>query len=354
MTRKPLRALAGLACALPLVVAAPAMADSVVFVKDANLWVANPDGSAARAVTTDGTADFPYRSPSQADDGTIAVSFKQTVRIMDRDGTLVRELDPPPLTDSVSQTLDGVPVDVAISPDAKTIAYVFAGYSCPVGADCGGRVTMGYMPSSGSAAPEQYAAPIYLSNPSWVSNSRTLAFGGFGHQVNTHDLGAGTTDVHWFDDHELDYDHDGVADGMGNSTDLGDGELNRQGDKIALIHGYGDSTHLVWASVSAGATPSPICGTGSIAGMHGPTWAPDGTGLAWGEPDGIWILEETATDTSQCAARQPHLAIAGGSEPDWGPAGIGAPKPVVQASRPVRRPAGRPPLSASAPRRSSA
>ena len=330
MSRKPLRALAGLACALPLVLAAPAMADSVVFVKDANLWVANPDGSGARAVTTDGTADSPYRSPSQADDGTIAVSFKQVVRVMDRDGTLVRELDPPALTDSVSHPVDGVAVDVAISPDARTIAYAFASYSCPVGADCSGRTTMGYMPTAGGGSPSQYSGSIYLSNPSWASNTRTLAFGGFGHQVNTHDLGPGTTDVHWFDDEELDYDHDGTPEGPGNSTDIGDGELNRQGTRIAYVHGYGSNTHIIWATVAGSAIPSPVCATGSIQGMHGPTWAPDGTGLAWGEPDGVWLVEETATEDSQCAARQPHLAIPGGSEPDWGPAGIGAPKPAGQ------------------------
>ena len=42
------------------------------------------------------------------------------------------------------------------SPDAKTIAYSFASYSCPPGATCGGRTTMGYMPSSGYAPPTQY------------------------------------------------------------------------------------------------------------------------------------------------------------------------------------------------------
>jgi hypothetical protein len=352
MLRKPLRALAGLACALPLVGAAPAMADSVVFVKDANLWVANPDGSAARAVTSDGTAASPYRSPPQADDGTIAVSYEETVRIMDRDGTLVRTLDPPPLTDSVSHPVDGVPVDVAISPDAKTIAYVFASYSCPVGADCSGRETMGYMPVAGGGAPSQYSAPIYLANPSWASNSRTLAFGGFGHQVNRHDLGAGSTDVHWFDDHELDYDHDGTADGMESSTDLDDGELNRQGDRIALIRGYGSGTHMVWATVSGSGMPAPVCVTGDLAGMHGPTWAPDGTGLAWGEPDGIWMLDRTTAVESECSSLKPRLAIPGGSEPDWGPAGIGAPKPAGQTQQ-TGAPAGgsAATLRVSAPRR---
>jgi hypothetical protein len=53
------------AAALALFPAA-AHADSIVFVKDGNVWVAAPDGSNQRALTRDGTADYPYRSPSQA------------------------------------------------------------------------------------------------------------------------------------------------------------------------------------------------------------------------------------------------------------------------------------------------
>ena len=50
-----------------------ASADSIVYVKDANVWLASGDGGSQYQVTTDGTAAQPYRSPSQADDGTIAV-----------------------------------------------------------------------------------------------------------------------------------------------------------------------------------------------------------------------------------------------------------------------------------------
>ena len=56
------------AIAIALVPAAAASADSIVFVKDANVWVASPDGSGQRQLTKDGTPDHPYRSPSQADD----------------------------------------------------------------------------------------------------------------------------------------------------------------------------------------------------------------------------------------------------------------------------------------------
>jgi hypothetical protein len=326
MNRK-LLATALITCGLPLAAAGSAAADSIVFIKDKNLWVANPDGSAARAITSDG-AEGEYWSPSQADDGTIAVAHRERVELWNRDGTKLAELDPPALTDSVSHGVDGAVANAAISPDGKTIAFNYAQYSCPAGASCTGRETMGYMPTSQTKAPAAYADSIYLGNPSWVSNSRTLAFGGFDHQVNTHDLGAGTTDVHWFDDWEIV--------GQENSTDLDDGEMNAQGSKIALVRGYGSGAHIMWYATNGPvpAKPTMVCATGTVAGLHGLTFAPDGDRLAWGEPDGIWTLASTTLDEANCADAQPKLTIPGGSGPDWGPADVGASKP------PAPKPAG--------------
>jgi hypothetical protein len=58
---------AGALVALP----ATDWADSIVFVKDGDVWLANPDGSGQYQVTLDGTPNDPHESPSQADDGTI-------------------------------------------------------------------------------------------------------------------------------------------------------------------------------------------------------------------------------------------------------------------------------------------
>src|SRR5687767_8651781 len=59
------------ACVVTAIGAPAAMADSLTFIKDHNVWLANPDGSGQHQVTLDGTASAPYESPSQADDGTI-------------------------------------------------------------------------------------------------------------------------------------------------------------------------------------------------------------------------------------------------------------------------------------------
>jgi hypothetical protein len=314
--------LAGLCLA---VAPAAASADSLVYVKANNVWLSHTDGSGAYQVTTDGTADHPYRSPTQADDGTIAASHRDDIVRMTQNGTVLNTIDPDPLMNSVGHPMDGPPVNVAISPDGKRIAYTFVGYECPVGASCGARSATSY------TAADHYTLPVYngstyFRDPSWVTNSRTLQFGGFGSQVDIHDVGAAVTH-HWFDD----------SDYADPSTDLSDGEATRQGTDLAILRGYGDSTQLFWfpvpdvrSGVPAVPDPSKGCATGQDASIAGPTWSPDGSALALASSDGIWVKRQARDCTVQ-----PTLAVPGGSEPDWGPADVHpAPRPAPGGGTP--------------------
>jgi len=307
---------AGLAlAALP----AAASADSIVFIKDANVWLANGDGTGLYQVTLDGTAEQPYRVPAQADDGTIVASHRDEIVRMRQNGAVVGTIDPEPLVNSAGHPVDGPPVNLAVSPDGTRIAYSLTGYECPVGADCMARSVTAFT-AADTLTPASTWGSLHRRNPSFVGNARTLVFGGYGGQVNVHDLGD-PVETHWFDD----YDVYGQAD----ATDLGDGELNRQGSALAAIRSYGPEAHLIWYATSgdAGAAkppavPSPLCKTGAQEGLAGPTWAPDGERLAFAAPDGIWTLRATA----DCASAAPALLIGGASQPDWGPAAV-APGP---------------------------
>ena len=293
---------------------ASAGSGSIVFVKNHDVWIANSDGSGQYQVTRNGTADSPWRSPSQADDGTIAASHDVQIVRMKQNGAVLNTINPPPLKNSVSHMVDGVPVKVAISPDGKLISWTFVTYECPIGVSCGARPVTGYSAAGGLTDPSKYGS-TYFTDPSWIGNTRTLQSGGYGSQVNIDDLGSGEP-VHWFDD----------GDYTENSTDLSDAELAPDGSRLAAVRGYGSSTHIIWYTVNGNAkqgpppaAPTPECLTGELEGLGGPTWAPDSKSLIWEEPDGIWLKSGIG---GACDTPQPKLLIPGGSEPDWGPATV--------------------------------
>lgn len=311
-----------------------AHADSIVFVKDANVWLATPDGATQYQVTRDGTAQRPYGSPSQADDGTIAASYGQEIVRMRQNGSVVNRMDPPPLMNSVSHPVDGPPSAVAISPDGSKIVYSLVGYECPIGVPgCGARGATAITPSD-HLAPSGNA---YTFGSSWVTNTRVLTFAGFLHQVNTLDVGQ-QEDVHWFDDQEIF--------GQGNSTDLSDGEANRQGTYVATIRGYGEERSVMWLRIpgdvasgsrAAGTLGVPAadsgCQTGTMADLSGPTWSPSGTSLAWREAGAIHVWD----DVGSCEGST-RAVIPGGTEPDWGPANVN-PGPRAGEGTPAPPPA---------------
>lgn len=305
------------------VLAAPAAADSLVFIRDHDVWVAAPDGSAARALTADGTERWPYRSPSQADDGTIVAGHENDVVRLGRDGTVLNRFTTPPTTDAASQPIGGggsasPPLWSDLSPDGALVAF---GYADPTT-----RLTVVLVADAASAqTPTRFTRLVSVRNPSWVSASRLMTFGGAFQEVNLTDLPS-TEPVHWFDP-----EHGGAE----------DGELSPDGTRLAWV----DGTKVVVATVAgdarAGALPpaataTPLCDIAPVEAVDAdPTWSPDGHRLAYSTPDGI---EVTTLPTDDCAQGTSQVVLRGASQPDWGPADPGAarqqeqPGPAAAAS----------------------
>lgn len=320
-----------LACATTAAAAlaapAAAQADAIAFIQDHNVWLASPDGAVRHQVTLDGTADAPYRSPSQADDGTlVAVRLRNEIVRLRQSGEVLNRISPPPAATSNGGVADAV-ATAAISPDGATIAYALSSYTCPVASTCGARTVTGYTAADRLTDRAERSGAIHYGAPSWVTNGRTLVFGGYGAQVNVHDLGPGTVQRHWYDDQEL------LADPAASGEDQGDGELTRQGDKLAVVRSYGANARIHVLRTSGDprtdadpANPVGVCESAPVEGTNGPTWSPDGSALAWADPRGITIARGIPADSAGCAAVSETVAFPGASEPDWGPAAI-APGP---------------------------
>lgn len=294
-------------------------AGSIVYISNYNVWIARGDGSGARALTTDGSFAAPYGSPTQSDAGVVVATRSERIIRMNQSGRVLNVLDPPPLPTSVGVSIDGTPVDAAISPDGTRIAYTFTKYLTPIGASSGFRSATGYTAADALSDPTPLRS-TYFWDPSWVGNARTLQTGGYGSQVMVHDLGA--EPVHWFDD----------ADMSMPSTDVGNTDLSRNGQLLAAVRGYNESSTIYWYAVNGNATsgappadPTALCQIGPLNGITNPTWGPDSDSLAWQEPDGIW----TRSGARDCTVPS-TLILPGGSEPHWSPAVLGEPEVITQ------------------------
>ena len=180
-----------------------ARAASIVFIKGGNVWLANPDGSNQRQVTTGGFWD----SPSQADDGTILAQRSTQLFRMNRQGT---QLDPP-----IDTTFTGAPstwagpVAPVISPDGLNQAYggeITDSGTYDPGCNCI-VYTHEFATWWGSATeysqPNQTLGQQDYVDPAWIDNSHLLmsSNGFLIAQVATYAIGGGdNTMTQWFSD----------------------------------------------------------------------------------------------------------------------------------------------------------
>ena len=319
LTRSVLAACAALACG-----AGTASADSVVYIGDgANVFASQPDGS-GKVQLTDGGG---WHSPTQADDGTIAaVQGDGPITVMAKDGRVLREIKTVAARSSNGGVFRGVPIDLSFSPDGSKIAYAYADSLCPPASSCGAQRST-FVTEAGvtEATPHTtWGNEFGTSDPEWVTDSRLIVFGGSGRHVNLDDLGPGDYNAkHWFDMAE----------------DVGDGELSRDGRRLAYLSSYGSNTRIAFSAVSGDARsgeppadPEFACAGDEADEKYGdPSWSPDGTSLAFQSAAGVEVLTFTAFGPQTCAIASASKVIApGASQPDWGPAEPAAARFVAQ------------------------
>ena len=138
-------------------------------------------------------------------------------------------------------------------------------------------------------------------------------FGGAGSQVSIDDLGPG------------DYSHKAW---MTPNADQGDGELSRDGKRLATTFFYGKDTLIAFFAVDGDARtqtppaqPQLACQTGEGDEHHAdPSWSPDSTSVAYQSSKGIEIARFNSLVPGSCDVAGDSILTATGTEPDWGPA----------------------------------
>jgi hypothetical protein len=361
------RLIVAAAAAIALAVAAaPASADTLVYVKNGTVYVAQPDGTQARAVTT---ANNGWAWPSETDSGIIAVagglsringSFNPSggdqIYEFDQQG---RQVAGPVATEGTYSTVNDPEyvTHFRVAPDNSNVAWTdISSYADPFTA---------WRNPNGSgtfSTANDCCGPLSYSNPEWWGST---------HLLITHDgaaLGSqpdftfynpsGGSNVGWSQDqaignasaYQVTVSHNGLV----YAAETDDGADN--GGTIHNIAITLETANTPPDSLSSGTQIMPACKitlpASQFATNHGSSltsmsFSSDGSTLAWGQDDGIY--EANVSHPTDCATvtGSVHLVVPGGEMPFLGAAGLSAvvtptPKPTPCSCTPPPPPAAAP------------
>ena len=304
------------ASAVAICTAVPAVADSVVYVRGHNLWIASPDGAQQRQLTTSGSAEQRWDSPSSADSGMVlgvwGSGTNKFFEHMKPDGTVVhRNLAPmsncgmPPIG----------PLAARMSHDGAYVAY---GYFCNSGYSGGFAAD----PRVALAFPDRYTASGNQTdwsdrlNPTWfgsrlVATERSGDFAYIQPATGPGELRAPFT-TQW----------DAFLKAAPNE-DLQRVEFNRAGDRLIVeyrLDGVGEVTDIIeWLPpVGPGGNVGQVCRFAANGEASDVTWSPDGTRVAWKDASGVRVSPPISVSTPGCYSGVPALIAADGDSPVFG------------------------------------
>jgi hypothetical protein len=305
------------------------LSGSIAFARGGNIFVARPDGSHLHQVTQGGKSKNGYNWPTQADNGNIlALKNFTTLVHTDRNGRLVTGKIKIATGTKNPQFLHTLAFSPDLSPDDKRAAVsvlLYQGeydpYTGARSANIQAQTVQYFNLAPAKKISERSLAGTYLESPWWVDNSRILMFGPY--NIAAAEVYSDTPSLQghdWFAD-TLD------GDGLYDRKSLDRGEMDRSGKKLALIRGTNLASDWRGASIqvytvsSLTVEPTPVC---SLPAQHGAlgkvTWSPDGSTLAWSDSNGIW--ESPVNTSAGNCGFAPKLVIRGGTNPDWGLAGV--------------------------------
>jgi hypothetical protein len=283
-----------------LAFAATAQAESIVYVSDGDLWLTDLE----RTVRL--TDQGGFESPSQDSAGRkVAVQrVKQgdyTNRSVVRFDSHGRTLNDPVRAGQHNNSFFIGPLGAEVSPDGDLVAYHHFNHSPLIQENQRPRLSFGY--TTRDTDTTEIEDQGYYLNPTWIDANRVAVFSdpAFEPDVQIYSLPDGSfTD--WL---RLD------------NINLTSGDVSSDLTRLVTV-ADGGSTFALWSLESPPpAQPTFRCASsGEPNGQYSSAvWAPDGTGLAWAENDGVHLAR--VGDLASCDVQEVAL-IPAGAEPYWG------------------------------------
>jgi hypothetical protein len=302
--------------------AAPAAAVSVVYVGgDGDVHISPPDGSSQTRVTSDGTAQNPYRSPSQTDKGEIA-AIKRTsesrssgifVFFFNADGSSARA--PWLLPSTPGAPLSFVPITGGqIGPSGGPFVYDHFYGPGLVG---NGEYRVSFVAAPGLTDPCTINCEHDVFNPRWIPG---IAGAGF---IDFYFGGGGCCTAVYVQTPSGAQPWVGFQNSADGDVDSFD--VSRQGRTMVEFSadggGPGEPASL---QLLRNDTPPPgqitsLCLTENFAPAGAfPRWSPDGRWIAWEGTAGVFTSPAPVPQANGTCRLTPKLIGRGGSRPDWG------------------------------------
>jgi hypothetical protein len=302
--------------AMLLAFAPAANAAVLTWIEGNNVWIANPDGSGKKQLTTAGTAELPFRSPTSDDQGVVVAARDQEYFRIDQSGNVLNGNVAPMGPCSFGKPF---PQPIAVDPTGEWVTYA---YICNSGYP---NFYNDFMVALSPAA-NAYATGNQIEWTSWylptwygkrivVSDSQKIFI-----QPATSNPPAPAAPS---------FGYAWIAEP---GISLKRAAVNRAGTAVVLQGDVSDSSgnitsYLIWGRLPAGVpdstdgTPAdvadscfvPVQGTPIFSGF-----SPDGSQITWSDDGGVKVSPApTYNGTDQCTA-SPTVVAAGGAQPAFG------------------------------------